>query len=174
MNKKSQMEMMGLVVVVILISLIVLVVLVFMVKEPSSSVAREYYHSQLATNTINAFLRTTSRDCRGHDMTTLIKDCIESCTTYPECTAGDPIRCQNGMNSCLYVADTATEVLEQSLLSLNKKFLLSVFYANDAGVYEDVMEISNSECYGEREASNPQPLSTDRGLMQIQLFLCEG
>lgn len=172
MKNKSQMEMMGLVVIVILLSLIMLVVLVFMIREPQSSVAREYYHSQLATNTINAFLRTTSRNCKGHDMTTLAKDCVESCTDYPECTTGNPITCENGASSCQYLYESSIEIMEKSLLSLNKKFMLSVFRAGEGGGIEEVMSIGNSDCPGEREASSPQPLSTDRGLMQVQLFLC--
>lgn len=173
MRKKSQMEVMGLVVIVILVSLVMLVVLVFMVKKPASTVTQDYYHSQLATNTINALLRTTARDCRGHDLTTLAKDCIENYDPGYDST----IVCEDGItNSCEYVALATEEILSSSLAQLHKKYILQIKDPNN----EITLELKDPElpqtltggCPGRQEASNPQPLATDRGMMQIQLLLC--
>lgn len=161
--KKSQMEMMGLVVIVILISLVMLVVLTFMIRQPESDITKEYYESQLATNTVNALLRTTSKDCKGHDMTTLAKDCVEN--------QFNPLICEDGQTtSCEYINDAVAFILEDSLGTLKKNYILSIYNPEN----EEIANFNNSNCPGEREASQPQPLATDRGMMIIQLFLCNG
>jgi hypothetical protein len=161
MKSKSQMEIMGLVVIVILISLIILVVLQFMIKNPASKIKEEYYHSELATNTLNSLLRTTSKDCKGYDMTSLAKDCIENFDS--------PLICDDGQNSCEYLYVATSQILETSLGGLNKKYNITVADNRD----ETLMSIGNSPCIGKRESSNPQPLATDMGLMQIVLYICE-
>jgi len=161
--KKSQMEIMGLVMIVILLSLVILVVLQFIIRQPASTVKEEYYHSQLATNTLNALLRTTSESCKGYDMTGLFKDCVEN---YDN---NNLIICEDGKNSCSYVEGAVKTILEGSLGALNKKHNLTVANSRGAGI----VSIGNSACIGRRESSNPQPLSTDKGLMQIVLYICE-
>lgn len=168
-RKKSQMEIMGLVVIVILITVAVLFVLVFIVRQSPSDIKEEYYHSQLASNTLNALIRTTTLDCKGHDMTSLSKDCVENLgyKTSQICCS-DGLSCLDEMRSCAYLNSSVNQILSKSLASFNKKYQFNIIDSNNREVIPQI-----GECLGERESSNPQPLATDTGMMEIILYICE-
>ena len=86
--KRSQMEMMGLMVIIILVALGMLFVIQFIVVKEGSQLKKTYTYSQLATNTVNSVLKTTT-SCKGQDINQLLQDCA----------SGGTIDC-NGKNSC--------------------------------------------------------------------------
>ena len=77
-NRKAQIEMMGLVVIVVLVTIILLFYISFRINSDEnmqkSEPKQEYTEKQLATNYIQAVLKTTTR-CEGMNIQQLLQDC---------------------------------------------------------------------------------------------------
>ena len=74
-KKKSQMEIMGLVIIVILITLGLFFVVRFIITKQPSEIKKSYTQTEIAANILNSLLKTTSKDCYGMDVTQLLQDC---------------------------------------------------------------------------------------------------
>ena len=153
-NKKSQMEIIGLMVIVILISLSILFILQFVVQKSSSDIKKSYTHTQLAANTLNALLKTTT-DCKEQDITDLLRDCA----------SGETIFCEN-KGSCQVAIDIINEIFSKTLLVWSKQFEFTVKIDNS----DVIPPITNQQCL-ERE-TEIYPISTDAGIMIIRLDIC--
>lgn len=116
-KKKSQMEIMGLAIVVILISLSLIFVVRFVVLKKPTDFKKAFTQTELASNTLNTFLKTTSKDCSGLSMTELLQDCAQ----------GSSITCGGNMKSCIYVNQTAKEIFTNTLDSWNVEYYFSVY-----------------------------------------------
>ena len=67
-------------------------------------VKKEFTHKELAANTVNALLSTTT-DCKEHPISSLLTDCAEG-NDY-----GGFIECEDGSTSCTYAEETIDKFL---------------------------------------------------------------
>jgi len=100
-NKKSQIEIMGLIVIVILVVLGFLVYIILSSMAPKNDITTETT-DELAQNFLTSFVKTDT-NC-GHSMTKLIRDC----------NLDQQIDC-GGIDSCGFVQETAVDLLNQTL-----------------------------------------------------------
>jgi hypothetical protein len=110
--RKSQTEIMGLLVVIILLSIAMLFTVNYMIHKKPSTAEETYTESQTASNILSSILRTSTpwddNDdlyCSRVEFTDLLKDCAR----FQE------IVCKNGENSCDYADEHITEMLEKTL-----------------------------------------------------------
>jgi hypothetical protein len=155
-SKKAQTEIMGLVIIVVLVSLAMLFVVQFVVLKEPSTLKKTYTHKQLAANTLNTLVRTTTM-CKGQEINQLLRDCA----AYS--SSGGIILCENGQGSCEFVRNAIYEILHNTLDAWNKEY---AFYASIADI-----GFSNGNCTGERQ-TKINPIPTDAGVMTLRLDIC--
>ena len=110
-NKKSQAEIVGLVIIVLLITIGFLFVVKFVIMKEKPDTKKSFVHSELASNTLNVLLKTTTT-CERCDVTELFQDCA---AIRPK------IYC-DGINSCDKVNEVVEFILSESLKKWNKKY----------------------------------------------------
>lgn len=184
------MEIIGLVVIVILIALAMLFMAKFALKEDPQK--KIFTRKGLAYSSLSAVLKTTitDADC-STDFAQLVypqigKDLLEDCALY-HAYAQDPngyslYRCNSWVNgekehSCLFVNETITKLLNESLGAWNKNY---EFKAQLVKVSEEEPIIlvgpikSGQGCpKKDRDSSGIFPIHTTAGLIQAELFLCD-
>lgn len=147
---------MGLVVIVILISLALIFFIQFaLLKEPSESRAT-YTRGELASNTINALLRTET-PCQGRDFTQLIEDCMDGVQSY-NCF---------GRDICNYTEEKIELILNQTLNKWAKNYQFKVYRGQEAKI-----NITQGQCLRERD-SQTNPLTGKMGRIWVRLDVCE-
>jgi len=158
-NKKSQAEIIGLVIIVLLIVMGLLFVVKFVVLKEPSDIKEEFVHSELASNMINVLLKTTT-DCRGSSVTELFQDC-----------AGfERIDCDddNVPDSCDKVKETTEMIFNNSLEKWNKPYEFKAFVGS-----KTIVEKSYGKCSKDIDReSKTYPIPTDRGTLFIKLDIC--
>lgn len=152
-NKKSQTEIMGLVIVVILITLALLFVLSFIVLRKPTTLKKQYTQSEIAANTLNALLETTT-PCNKQKVRELLQDCAAN--------APGTIYCE-GLYSCAYVESIINEIFNKTLISWNMEFEFTATLTN--------ITIARGYCAGEKR-SQSQFIPTDVGVMTTRLDIC--
>ena len=156
--KKAQMEIMGLAIIVILLVLGMLFV-IGVVIQPSTDIRASYTYEKLASNSLNALLKT-STDCRDLSIKDLLKDC-----------GGDRNIYCGSENSCTYVENSIYTILEDTITPLNKKYnLISTI---DIPVTTQIVSVNTSACNRERKAADPFPIRTSNGLMTVNFYVCD-
>jgi hypothetical protein len=153
-NKKSQTEMMGIVVVVILITLALLFVLSFIVLRKPSTLKKQYTQSEIAANTLNALLETTT-PCNRQRVRELLQDCAAN--------APGTIYCPGGLYSCDYTESVINELFDKTLAAWNIQFEFTATLTN--------IKVSRGYCSGEKK-SQSQFIPTDAGVMTAKLDIC--
>lgn len=126
MKKKSQMEIMGLAIIIILISLGMIFVVKFVVLNKPTEFKKSFTQTELASNIINSFLRSTSSDCYGLSMTELLQDCAQSKT----------ITCEDGLTSCAYVKEVATIIFSKTLVLWNLDYEFKTYVDEDSPIFK--------------------------------------
>ena len=158
-NKKSQAEIVGLVIIVLLITIGLLFVVKFVVLREPSDIKEEFVHSELASNMINVLLKTTT-DCRGSSVTDLFQDC-----------AGfvERIDCNddNVPDSCDKVDETIEMIFNNSLEKWNKPYEFKAVVGS-----KTIRERSYGKCQNTNRESKTYPIPTDRGTLSIKLDIC--
>ena len=99
-SRKSQMEILGLAIVVVLILVATIFVIRFLVVKAPTEYRKSFVTAELATNMLNAFLKTSAKDCSQLTMTELLQDCAQA----------KSITCDNGEDSCKFVDSTARKI----------------------------------------------------------------
>ncbi|MEM4264148.1 MAG: hypothetical protein QW666_04645 [Candidatus Woesearchaeota archaeon] len=152
-SKRSQMEILGLVVIIILIAIGMLFAVQFLIKKPTGKSAAAVKESVLAANFLNSMLSTTTA-CNSLSVKELLQDCA--------LTSG-AVDC-NGVSSCYYAGEQIGIMLERTMKKWNKEYYFSI-----AGAY-DVEQINfGSPCPGEKESkTHPVPV---RPGFEIKLIL---
>jgi len=117
-SKKSQMEIMGLVIIIILVSIGMLLTIQFVVKKQPEDIRKTFTHEQLAANTVYALLRTTT-DCKDRSLASLIQDCSSN-------RPNGLINCREGKLSCEYAEDVISSVLNSTLEKWNKDYYFTI------------------------------------------------
>ncbi len=185
-NKKSQMEIIGLVVIVILITLGMLFMARFALKEDSKK--KIFTRKGLAYSTMSAILKTTIEDstCSGSYkkwvQPQLGKDLMEDCAKNYDYSIDNPdgyslYNCQK-LHSCYFVNQAIKELLNETLGSWNKNYVLRsrLIRAQDD---EPITIVGPIKVGGgcpktkDRDGSGLFPLHTDAGLIENELFLCD-
>ncbi len=161
MKKRSQTEIIGLVIIVILFSLAILFALFIIAQKESATLKQDYTHKELASNLLRAALQTTT-DCRGLEITQLLQDCAND-------EGGEGIISCEGVYSCEYANETMTILLNKTLIPLNKDFELSAKLDEEF----DPLHVTRGVCTGEKTSSSPCcSIPTDAGVLNIRLDIC--
>jgi|SRR3989338_6847955 len=162
MSKKSQMEILGLAIVVVLILVAIVFAVKFLVNRPPSDYREGFISSELASNMLSTFLKTTARGCSRLTMTELLQDCAQS-------RGEGGIRCSNGQYSCTYLESAAQYVFDSTFKKwgINYEFM-AYTDRNDAGT---VLVKSGDKCMAEKK-SKLFPLPINTGTMYAQLDIC--
>lgn len=162
MKNKAQTEAIGLAVIVILISLAIIFALAFSLRE-KPTIKETYLKAQLASNTLNALLRTDtkcySESNEPYTMSQLLQNCIEN-RKYP----ANQINC-SGKFSCDFVKAQIGQLLSETLAQWKKHYALTIGIGNN--IY---FNFTNPPLKGSRELET-FPLSTREGIVLITLEL---
>ena len=110
--KKAQMEIMGLAVIVILLVIAMLFVIGIMLN-PEKSIRKPYTYEKLASNSMNAVLKT-STSCRNLDIKDLLKDC-----------GGDQVIFCGDQPSCIFLTSEISKIFEDTITPLNIKYFFN-------------------------------------------------
>jgi len=170
MKSKAQMEIMGLAIVVVLLTLAVLFTIQFVYLKPEQDVKGSFETSQLAANTINAILQTTSSNCYGHQVKKLISNCA---VNPPTGTIRCDVESDNTRKySCEKAADEIRYMLSQTLLDWKLSYNFTIIIPGYADNNNDfTFTPADFKCSGERE-SKLAPLQTDIGTVNVRLDIC--
>lgn len=103
--KRAQMEILGLAIVVVLILVATIFIVRFLVLKSPTEYRTGFVSSELASNTLNTFLKTSAAECSQLTMTELLQDCAQA----------ESITCDNGQSSCSFVNSTAKSILSKTL-----------------------------------------------------------
>ena len=167
-NRKSQMEIMGLMVVVILLIVGVLFAIKFVVLKKPPQVRQTFSRTQMASNTGLALMASSTANCSG----TAVKDLLIDCAEWPE--AGGTITCDDGTMACDYVNRTMMYILNQTLDSWQVKYYFAADTSKSKDPEDQLFYFSNRGCRkglpGESESFF---LPTSRGIMTLKIFVCE-
>ncbi|MBI2647081.1 hypothetical protein HYW99_01270 [Candidatus Woesearchaeota archaeon] len=158
-NKKSQMEILGLAIVVVLILVATIFVVRFVAFKKPTDYRKGFVSSELAYNTVNTFLKTTASECSQLSMTELLRDCAQARS----------ITCNNieRYNSCKYFNETAKIILRDTLInwSMNYEFLVYI------DPNQPLIKLG-AVCRGEKKSSTPWPTPIGSGNVYTKLDIC--
>ncbi|MBI5880561.1 hypothetical protein HZB90_00350 [archaeon] len=167
-KRKSQMEIMGLMVVVILVIVGVLFAVKFVVLKKPSEVKQTYSRTQMASNFGLALMSSTTKDCRD----TAIKNLLIDCAEWPE--AGGTITCDDEQRSCEYVNATISTLLDNTMTKWNRRYY--VMAGTSKRLDEQIIYHHNLGCTADKTVPGESEsffLPTNRGLLTLKIFICE-
>jgi hypothetical protein len=165
------MEVIGLVVIVILITLGMLFMAKFALDEKDKK--STFTSEGLAVSTMAAMMKL-SVNCRqpGDSYLALQNDLLESCVenvglTQPQC---------NGVDVCDFLNQTIKDLLNQTLGVWGKSYQFeSKLFSGDKP--DPILSIVDDDGKGcgkvDRDTSRLFPLSTDQGIVQSVLYVCD-
>ena len=155
-NKKSQAEIVGLVIIVLLITIGFLFFVKFVIMREKPDTKESFVHSELASNTLNVLLKTTT-NCERCDVTELFQDC-----------AGfKRIECDED-SSCVKVNEVVEFILNESLEQWNKQY---EFKAYIPGYDELISHYGGCDRNLDKESSTYYILTEGRTL-HVTLDIC--
>ena len=127
MKKKSQMEIMGLLIIVILFSLGLLFTIRFMATRERSTVLETFTTTELAANMLNAMLKTTVQGCKEADMTDLFRDCAAFPTI--DCDSDGSIYSYDPElpDSCAKLRESINFIFSRTLDIEKKRYLFNAY-----------------------------------------------
>lgn len=176
MKKKSQMEVLGLVIVVILMAVGMLLVVNRMINRPVLETRKSYLDQEIAANMLNSLLKTsTGNDCRGADFTELFQDCAA------HHSGGGHIRCTAGnIPSCEYLVDVINNTIFKGTTMRWKIPFFLTAQVKDQDY--PALEISYMNCSRDNVlcegclyndyAPKLSPIPTDVGTLNIEFGIC--
>lgn len=153
------MEILGLVIVVALI-IFATTLLVPLALKTSKDLRKGFQASQLASNMLNTFLKTSAPDCSQLTMTELLQDCAQS----------NAIRCIDGKDSCEFVTSAASTIFANTLEQWKKKYTF-LAYTNINTPLIKLGETSLNVCTDISSETFQIPLSI--GSLYTKLDICE-
>jgi hypothetical protein len=174
--RKSQTEIMGLLVVIILLAIAMLFTVNYMIHKKPSTAEETYTESQTASNILSSILKTSTPwngsnplYCSRAEFTDLLKDCAR----FQE------IVCKNGENSCDYANEHITEMLQETLAKWNVAYRFRAW--NTADESKPLIYTENLGCnetnigpdmlYSSRE-TKIQPIPLNPGTLMVQFDIC--
>ncbi|MDO8740231.1 MAG: hypothetical protein Q7J54_01510 [Candidatus Woesearchaeota archaeon] len=174
LNKKSQTEVLGLVIVVVLITFALLFAVIYIFSKQGSTIRERYIKSELASNTLSTLLGTTT-DCNDYEIWELYADCAKSGNGR-----GDVLCATTGQYSCQHVNSIVrTQILYPTLKDRFDRdaFKFTACKANrvadEIKCTENIMlNITEGNCTTWYSAN--QPLQSASGLLYFRLDICGG
>lgn len=167
LNKKSQMELMGLAIIVVLLSLAMVFVIRFVLLKPETSQAKEYTESELSANFLNTLVETNAPDCSNIKFSTLFQDCANNKNTG----AGGTIPCGSQYSSCAYLHDKTKDILTNTF----DKWHYSYYFIASMKLDDEtakIFEPIGSLCTGDRKGKQqPLPLGNGENLF-LSFYIC--
>ncbi|MBI2134986.1 hypothetical protein HYU09_03270 [Candidatus Woesearchaeota archaeon] len=155
-RKKSQTEIIGLAIVVVLLVIGMTFVIRFMLAKETVDYKKQFTQAEIASNMLNTFLKSTSKDCNGLTMTELLQDCGHSKSIF----------CQNGQVSCDYARDTAKEVFNKTLDAWSLDYEFKAFQQEESPIFT-----LGSPCPASKK-SKTFPIPTGSGTLFVRLDVC--
>lgn len=154
--RKAQMEILGLAIVVVLILVATIFVVRFLVIKSPTEYRKGFVSAELASNMLNAFLKTAANECSQLTMTELLQDCAQSRS----------ITCDNGQESCKYAESTAKYIFESTLVKWNMNY--------DFLAYTDISQplIRLGKTCRTEKRSKLFPLPISSATMYVKLDIC--
>lgn len=164
-TKKSQMEIVGLVIIVILLSLALLFFLRFSIGKTATE-KQTFTSAQLASNMINTLSKTTTNCSRF-----TISDLYILCANLDE-----EVDCDGDgwyeSNACEVANNTMDDILPKTLEQWNKRYRFQVFIPENEEnpLYSRIKEFN--KCTGNIQTETYY-LPVYEGLLYLRLNLCE-
>ncbi len=186
MRKRGQMEVIGLVVIVILITLGMLFMAAFALKsDPQKKI---FTRKGLAYSTMSAVMKATvseNAECRTEKSEGLtprlggdiVQDCAQNRDTHSLYKCKSPLskESEEWLHSCAFFEEMVIHLLDQTLGSWNKKYEFhSQLVALEGEKPIPIIDIIQGGCKGkDRDSSGLFPITTDAGLVENVLYLCD-
>jgi len=152
--KKSQMEILGLVIVILLILLGLLLFISFSLKEnPSANLQTDFQNNQITKNYLNAYLYVTT-SCNNLQINSLAKECAAIKGGIP---IGSNVICKHG-NPCDEMQAIARNTSEQVFAGYNYRISFGIIRG---GIETEIFNVTSLEYKfdeGDRPGSATQPL----------------
>lgn len=151
------MEILGLGIVVVILLVGVIIFAKIGLDKPLDS-RKDFISSELASNMISTFLKTSAKECSQLSMSDLLYDCAR----------GTEFICDDAANSdsCQYVKLTADDIFQKTLEKWKLKYKFSAYTDPNSPLVE-----SGEKCYGE-QTSKTYPLPVTAGQMFVKLDIC--
>lgn len=161
-GRKSQTEIIGLVIIVMLIVVGFMLYVRFSLMAPKDNTKNEFTKAELATNMVNVLMKTTT-DCRDATVQDLLKDCA---TDGRISCISDSV----SMRSCDYAQKIIKTMADSTLEKWSRGYTIT-FYRADQSV-QFAMNDSGNECSGNKNyksAFSYIPLNPGTATLKIQL-----
>lgn len=179
MRKKSQMEIIGLVIIVILIALGMLFMAQFALKgDPKKKI---FVRKGLAYSTMGALMKTDIL-CKDYGLSSKIdtkylaigEKLVDDCAGSFADTSRSTFMCDN-QHSCVFLGETVADLLNQTLGKWNKhyEFKSNLVYGTKVILLVNVTDSSGKGCPGERDTSGLFPFNTPSGIVENVLYVCD-
>jgi len=104
-NKKSQVEIIGLLIIVIMVVMVVFIVISFKLKSQPETIHKNYMNDQMSASFLLALLDSGSK-CTG---SVSLREVIEDCATVRR------FSCLGGLDSCTYINESIPYILNNTL-----------------------------------------------------------
>ena len=155
-NKKSQAEIVGLVIIVLLITIGLLFFVKFGILDKKDDIKGSFIDSELANNMVHVLLKTTT-DCKKSSVSDLFQDCA----TF------NRIEC-DGMSSYEKLNETIDTIFRETLEKWKKSYEFIAYTSSD-----EILKRKYGKCnkYSNRK-STTFPIPTAMGTLSIQLDIC--
>jgi hypothetical protein len=174
-KKKSQMEIMGIVIIVILFSVGLLFAIRYVILKPEVEVKKSFIQAEQSSNTLNSMLKTNVLECKGADMSDLFKDCA-GITQEIDCENDGTVYTDAVLaDSCFHLNHTISTILSNTLNKWRVPFAFSAFYDGQdplewtEGITSDIELPCTMESEGRPQEFT---LPTNLGSLRIVLKIC--
>ncbi len=158
MVRKSQMEIMGLVIIVILVGLgLLFAVQLVLKKTPTSDQNNRIKESTLAAHFLNTLLSTTT-SCQKRSVKELLQDCA----------LARVVTCETGETSCAYAQSTIKSILDTTLHEWRKSYVFSIKGSSEV----EKIVLSEGTCLKNKEVKlHPVPVKPGFDIV-LKIELC--
>ena len=184
MKKKSQMEVMGLVIVVILLSIGMLFAIRFVIMKKPTDYKSEFTQTEMASNMLSTLMKTTApvdpttiSEYKCHGLS--FKELFQDCGDHHE-DPGQLITCDDlAKNSCDYIETYTNDVLTKTLVKWNIGYEFTATVKTAATDPEEIISSmpweSTGGCPGvKKHKSYPIPIdAAGTKVLTLSLDICD-
>lgn len=153
------MEIMGLAIVVVIILIGTVIAVRFLASKKPDNPRANFVSAELASNTINTFLKTTAIECSKAKMEELIQDCAQ----------GTERICSNGKGACEFARNTADEIFTKTFKKWKTKYKFLI-YVDPGSPFVDL----ESDCTAQQEkVSETFFVPVTAATVSVKLDICK-
>lgn len=179
--RRSQAEIIGITIVMVLIMLGIVFVIRFVIIPQDENIKKIYDKAQIGANFIDAMM-ITKTTCNSFSMREMIQNCFESQGQFSaQVVCSEDLICRNssGCRSCDYANDTIEYMLNNTLISVDKRYDLFICEWDDINlrcmpdtIISNFQHKSCLEANKEYDAKQtPIPTTLGRRLV-VQIYTC--